>query len=123
MLNGVKDKFPLETEGIYKLDCNDCSKCYIGQTGRNIAKRAKEHERAYRLKRPEASAVAEHALETGHKFDFDQIRVVSREDRFFPRLIMESIEIHKHPDNINRDDGLRLKSSWYPALKTSSRRF
>ena len=29
--------------GIYKLNCNDCNKFYIGQTGRKFIERYKEH--------------------------------------------------------------------------------
>ena len=34
----------------------------------------------------------------------------------YARLIREAIEIHKLPENINRDDGLRLKAAWLPIL-------
>ena len=38
--------------GIYKLNCNDCSTIYVGETGRDIHIRAKEHMNDIRLEKP-----------------------------------------------------------------------
>ena len=35
-------------------------------------------------------------------------------------MLSEAIEIHKLPENINRDDGLRLKAAWLPILKNNA---
>ena len=37
--------------------------------------------------------------------------------KYFPRLIQESIEIHKRPDNFNREDSYRLSTTWTKLLK------
>ena len=117
LLRSAKDRIASESDGIYKLDCKKCKTVYIGQTSRSISTRMKEHERAFRLKRPSASAPAEHALTTGHSFEFEKPEVLCRPKGHYTRLVRESIEIHKCPININRDDGLRLRTAWYPALK------
>ena len=116
-LRSVKDSFPLETDGIYKLECQGCPTSYVGQTSRNISKRMAEHERAYRFRRSADSAVAEHYVDTGHKFSFNP-KVLARTKGKYARLVREAIEIHKLPDNINRDDGIRLKAAWLPILRT-----
>ena len=44
LLGSTKDKTALlEKSGIYKLNCGECSKFYIGQTKRNIETRFEEH--------------------------------------------------------------------------------
>ena len=116
-LRSVKDKFPLESDGIYKLECQGCSTAYVGQTSRNISKRMAEHERAYRFRRATDSAVAEHFIDTGHTFFF-QPMVLAKTKGKYARLVREAIEIYKLPNNINRDDGLRLKAAWLPTLHT-----
>ena len=60
----VKDK---EDDGkkagvVYEIKCSTCDKGYIGETGRKIETRVKEHRAHARNGHPELSAVAEHAL-------------------------------------------------------------
>ena len=49
---------------VYKIPC-ECGKVYIGETGRAMQDRIKEHHRDIRLARTQTSAVSEHANETG----------------------------------------------------------
>jgi hypothetical protein len=53
--------------GIYKKTCQSCYKVYIGQTGRNLRARYKEHLRNTKNNKDE-SAFAQHILNTGHKY-------------------------------------------------------
>lgn len=115
LLRSAKTKFPLETDGVYKLSCSGCDKVYVGQTERTISKRISEHFRACKLGHPDKSAIAEHLIETGHYFGFVP-EVLGRPKTYRARLITEAIEIHKNPININRDDGAKLNSSWYPVI-------
>jgi hypothetical protein len=61
----VKDVIGLKTPGVYRIPC-ECGTVYIGQTGRSIDLRIKEHERHIRLVHPDKSAVSEHILEHDH---------------------------------------------------------
>ena len=51
---------------VYKIPCTR-GKVYIGETGRPMQERMKEHDRDIRLARTQNSAVSEHANGTGHK--------------------------------------------------------
>jgi hypothetical protein len=53
------------TPGVYRIPC-ECSRVYIGQTGRFVDIRLKEHRRHIRLEHPDKSAVAEHSINQGH---------------------------------------------------------
>jgi len=63
----VRPKDTLETtkqDGVvYKIPC-ECSKVYIGETGRAIRERIKEHDRDIRLACTQSSAISEHPNET-----------------------------------------------------------
>ncbi|PNF19831.1 hypothetical protein B7P43_G12503 [Cryptotermes secundus] len=50
-LRPVKDHLGLRTPGIYRIPC-ECGKVYIGQTGRSVDTRLKEHQRHLRLEYP-----------------------------------------------------------------------
>jgi hypothetical protein len=55
--------------GIHCIPC-ECGKIYIGQTGRTVESRRKEHTHI-RVKQPEKSAVAERSIDTAHRIDFN----------------------------------------------------
>ena len=59
---------------VYSINCSDCPKAYIGETGRPIKVRLKEH-----IKSPKEgdlkSALSQHQLETGHKVNFEEVKV------------------------------------------------
>ena len=100
-----------------QLQCS-CGKCYVGQTGRPIKTRIREHERATEKKQFRLSAVSEHVWsEPGHTVDFDKPIVICKESRYYPRLIREAIEIAKHPKNCNREDGYTLANTWKRVFK------
>jgi predicted GIY-YIG superfamily endonuclease len=61
----TKDAPGLRTPGIYNIPC-ECGMVYIGQSGRHIQLRIKEHERHIRLLQPNKSAVAEYTFNQDH---------------------------------------------------------
>ncbi|KAJ8919388.1 hypothetical protein NQ315_016481 [Exocentrus adspersus] len=63
-----------------------------------VPTRIGEHKRHCRLGHTEKSAVAEHAFKEGnHRILFEETEVLDNTLRsYFPRLIREAIEIHKH---------------------------
>nr|XP_022900968.1 uncharacterized protein LOC111414042 [Onthophagus taurus] len=94
---------PLKEAGEYRLSCS-CGKYYVGQTGRNIECRIKEHGRDIRLSRTQQSA--------GHTIEFDKTKVLARNGHYFQRLTREATEIHRHGNNMNRGDGSKLSRTW-----------
>jgi hypothetical protein len=78
--------------GVCRIACK-CGKLYIGQTGRYIAARCKEHKRHIRLDQPEKYAVAGHSINTGHKIDFNNVSVLDRASGYMDRLVKETMQI------------------------------
>nr|XP_022907442.1 uncharacterized protein LOC111418960 [Onthophagus taurus] len=108
----AKEKLtPLKGAGVYRLSCS-CGKYYVGQTGRNIECRIKEHERDVRLRKIQQSAVAEHCHKGGHSIEFEKTKVLARNGHYFQRLTRAAIEIHRHGNNMNRQDGWELSRTW-----------
>ena len=116
LLPNPKDQRPsLETPGVYKIPCV-CGKVYIGETGRKISTRIKEHQRCAKYNHFSQSALAEHWMETGHAVQYDKATILAPSQGYFARKYREGLEILKHPDNLNRDKGLQVNPIWHTAL-------
>ena len=67
-LNNPHNKDNTTTNGIYKIECQDYNKYYIGQTKKQLKKRYFEHLNAYKKPEIYKSNLATPAINTGHEF-------------------------------------------------------
>ena len=95
----------------------ECGKVYMGETGRPMQDRIKEHDRDIRLARTETSAVSQHAHNTGHKQLWNEVKLIDRDPYYYARRVKKAIHIGLHPDNINRDSGIEILEAWMPTIK------
>ena len=103
---------PTKRDGVlYKIPCV-CGKVYIGETGRAMQDRIKEHDRDIRLARTQTSAVSEHANETGHLPVWKEVKFIDRDPHWYTRRVREAIHVRLHPNNTNRDSGIEIPEAW-----------
>ena len=102
-----KDRNPTEELAgvVYQVPCANCPASYVGQTGRCLGKRMKEHRKAVEPGDCTNSALAEHAWSHHHPVDWDKVRVLEQQSRLYHRLTLESIHIRSHPHILNRNNG------------------
>ncbi|XP_072017236.1 uncharacterized protein [Amphiura filiformis] len=117
-----KDKRePTETTGcVYEIGCNNCDFVYVGETGRLLSTRIKEHRkeadkiinkiqtRANRLSSisdQHKSAISDHVAATNHVIDWEGAKLLHREDERYPRWIRESIWIRRREDKAMNNQG------------------
>jgi len=106
---------------VYKIPC-ECGKVYIGETGRAIQDRIKEHDRDIRLTRTQTSAVSAYANETGHLPIWKEVKFIDRDPHWYTRRVKEAIHIRLHPSNIYRGSGIEIPEAWIPTIKKHQRR-
>ena len=90
----VKEPMPeLKRKGfVYEVLCNDCDHVYIGETGRTLEKRLKEHRSAVK-KNDRKNGIAVHAWDTGHQVKWESASVKEVETNLPNRRIMEALHI------------------------------
>ena len=77
---------------MWAITCKDCTRIYLGQTGRKLGDRVKEHERAIK-KGDVNNACAKHNVETKHEIELQDVKVVYKEKMGSIRLALESYTI------------------------------
>lgn len=131
VVRNIKDVIPFnkKTDCIYEIPCGSCEKTYVGETGREIETRLKEHKtevekvtgHKFTRSRKDTikeesfkSAVAEHAAIENHVIDWEKSKAIGLESNRFKRWIKEAIEICKRKDkSMNRVAGTyQLDRSW-----------
>jgi len=85
---------------VYKLNCKDCDKAYIGQTKRHVGTRIKEHFNNIKST-SKFSVVTNHRLSFNHDFEWDKPNILHRERNRKKREIAEMFLIKKFDNNIN----------------------
>ena len=86
------------------MECPECPLTYIGETGRTLATRMKDH---LNLRNP-LTAVGEHCVHEHHKITKDSVKVLAREDVWLKRKVREAIEIKIAQPAMNHDQGYEL---------------
>ena len=72
---------------------NVVSLVYIGETGRNLSLRLKEHKTNCEKAELEKSAVAKHSWTNDHRIKWNEASILATESHKFSRKMRESIEI------------------------------
>ena len=97
-----------KTGVVYNIQCKDCDHEYIGETGRTLGAGVDEHRKLA------TSAVHEHMRTTGHRIEWNKVKVIDTEPVEHRRRTKEAIHIRQRRPALNRDTGADL-----PAIYSS----
>ena len=90
--------------GVYKVNCLNCEKSYINETGPSLKTRKREHKND--IKNKISSGIVFHINKTDHDFDFDNAAIIFPNSNISKRHIVESSIINKHKLNcVNLNNG------------------
>ena len=105
---------------VYRIPC-ECRRVNVGETGRSLQERIKEHDRDIPLARTQTSTVSEHANKTVRHPLWNELKFIDRNSHWYTR-VKEAIHKTLHSDNINRDNEIEMPESWITTIKTHNRR-
>nr|XP_022910425.1 uncharacterized protein LOC111421491 [Onthophagus taurus] len=110
-LSNVKNQSDiLLKNGVYSLECDTCSATYIGETGRNLKQRIKEH------KLNENSNFGRHFLTHNHVFDEKRnVKLLHHQGKGYKLTLLEAYEIdrfiHTKTDLHSLNDQVQLQKT------------
>ena len=82
---------------VYVVNCRDCTKVYVGQTGKHVEDRMLEHSRGPNYNSSSVGAMHTHSTSMGHEMDLDNPTNVFRSDCNYTRSAVEAALIHVAP--------------------------
>ena len=88
----LKDPIPLlqKTKLIYKIPCSNCPLSYVGETLQHLSVRFLSIG-GMKVNKNDNTALAVHAREFPHKFNFEKISILAYEENIKKRLLREFI--------------------------------
>lgn len=113
----IKDPIPtpLQSNVIYKINCESCEKCYIGHTSQLLKNRMTLHKSDIR-KYPERCALATHAHNFDHHINFENVEILKTERNYHKRINHEMKNINKEEQTVNKKTDTNKLSSIYSYL-------
>ena len=75
--------------GVYKIECKDCSSVYIGQTGKTLEKRVKQHKYSVRTGQSN-NAIFNHIFNNDHRMNWDCAKFIFKTKNFIERNVIQS---------------------------------
>lgn len=109
----IKDKTPpsMQSGLVYKIPCQDCDKVYVGQTKQYLKDRVRQHKNdGKHLEAENKTALTQHTHREGHRFNFENVTILDREQHYFRRLLSEMIYIRRNKSVNYREDTNNLST-------------
>ena len=100
---------------VYQISCMDCNASYVGQTGRLLSTRVKEHRAHINRNSAQPSVITDHRL-LGHDFDWENVRVLDEEPILGKRLLSEMLFIKRQINGLNSQNDTECLQHAYAAI-------
>ena len=90
----TNDNIEQEGGGVYIIDCMKCEEKCVGETGRGLEVRLREHRGAVN-RNSSGSAIAKHCWEKDHRMDFSNSKIVFKNNSVSHRRVVEGALIRE----------------------------
>ncbi|BET02188.1 Hypothetical protein NTJ_15005 [Nesidiocoris tenuis] len=110
------DPIQLQSGVVYRVNCKDCPTCYVGHTISYLKVRMARHSRDCRDEHEEGTMLSQHAIEMGHEFDFENVKIEDREQKRGRREFKEKLHIMLNENSCNKRTDVNGISSVYAGI-------
>ena len=116
--NKIKDMFerkPKKAQGpspksvVYEIPCKGCNKTYVGETGRGVETRIKEHKSDVKFHRT-SNAIVVHIEQCQHLPDWEDTRILEKNLKKKTRKILQAAHIASRNTMNSRNGFIALAS-------------
>ena len=94
---------PMRSGVVYSIPCTNCNYTFIGETGRHLSTRIKQHRDAVRKSLTDRLAVAEHVWSLQHSISWDEVEILDQDPSTKIRKIKEALHICRYSNLMNRE--------------------
>jgi len=108
-----KNHYLANNNVVYKIFCKDCDASYVGQTGRQLKTRMKEHNYNCRSVTSNSSVIKEHIMKYSHSFDWNNVKILDTEANYFKRSVSEMLHIKEQLNGTNAQKDTELLDKSY----------
>lgn len=118
LFSNLKDRIPkmMQSNVVYKLTCDTCSKVYVGQTSQWLKSRLALHKSDIK-KGVDRCALAGHVKENkNHVINFDNAVILEKEVNYERRVFLEMTSINTFPNSINKKSDVQNLNVIYTYL-------
>lgn len=95
---------------IYSITCK-CGAEYIGETGKDLCHRIKQHKYAIKVI-DYNNGIAVHCQECTAGIRWEEAEILGKEGKWYHRKMKESLWIQKNKPTMNLNDGINLRGKW-----------
>ena len=102
MLTKVKDPSPINSRAgaVYKIPCAECPASYVGETGRTLEYRIKEHKRSI-ANEDTRNNIAVHHMSTKHQMNWEEADCWDFASNYHERMFLENWYTKSDNNSIN----------------------
>ena len=75
---------------VYQISCRDCNAVYVGETGRSVRTRKREHADAVKIFNIKKSALSLHVVDFDHRIDWNNVKILKSGSHTYRRRLAES---------------------------------
>ena len=86
---------------VNQISCRDCNAVNVGETGRSVRTKKREHADAAKTFNTKKSALSQHVMDFDHRIDWDNVKILKSESHAYRRRVAESFLINQKACSCN----------------------